>query len=174
MNNSRQISNKVNESNEYMLNLPRFLAKGLIYSFLFSSPSCQDLSLLSLSFSASRFSGKLSYSAYFSFTSGCPLYPCPRLCFAPFPWAKPAGHMHPCCICLARMNWPFDPHLRPTFHTYLRLITNFYFWISKAHYSLNTRWSSFFSLSNYDFSKIIFHRTTTTFKIHLWWWKHVW
>jgi hypothetical protein len=29
-----------------MLNLPRFLAKGLIYSFLFSSPSCQDLSLL--------------------------------------------------------------------------------------------------------------------------------
>ena len=29
-----------------MLNLPRFLAKGLIYSFLFSSPACQDLSLL--------------------------------------------------------------------------------------------------------------------------------
>jgi hypothetical protein len=29
-----------------MLNLPRFLAKGLIYSFLFSSPSDQDLSLL--------------------------------------------------------------------------------------------------------------------------------
>ena len=38
MNNSRQISNKINEINEYMLNLPRFLAKGLIYSFLFSSP----------------------------------------------------------------------------------------------------------------------------------------
>ena len=30
-----------------MLNLPRFLAKGLIYSFLFSSPFDQDLSLLS-------------------------------------------------------------------------------------------------------------------------------
>jgi hypothetical protein len=29
-----------------MLNLPRILAKGLIYSFLFSSPACQDLSLL--------------------------------------------------------------------------------------------------------------------------------
>ncbi len=29
-----------------MLNLPRFLAKGLIYSFLFSSPACHDLSLL--------------------------------------------------------------------------------------------------------------------------------
>jgi hypothetical protein len=29
-----------------MLNLPRFLAKGLIYSFLFSSPSCQDLNFL--------------------------------------------------------------------------------------------------------------------------------
>jgi hypothetical protein len=29
-----------------MLNLPRILAKGLIYSFLFSSPVCQDLSLL--------------------------------------------------------------------------------------------------------------------------------
>ena len=29
-----------------MLNLPRILAKGLIYSFHFSSPACQDLSLL--------------------------------------------------------------------------------------------------------------------------------
>ena len=29
-----------------MLDLPRFLAKGLIYSFHFSSPACQDLSLL--------------------------------------------------------------------------------------------------------------------------------
>ena len=29
-----------------MLDLPRILAKGLIYSFHFSSPACQDLSLL--------------------------------------------------------------------------------------------------------------------------------
>ena len=42
-----------------MLNLPRFLAKGLIYSFLFSSPFDQDLSLLSHSFSASCSSWKL-------------------------------------------------------------------------------------------------------------------
>ena len=111
------------------------------------------------SFSASRFSWKLSFSACFSFTSGCPLYPCPRLCFAPFPGQNPLVTcilVASACICLARMNWPFDPHLRPTFHTYLGLITNFYFWSSKAHYSLNTRWSSFFFLSNYDFSKINF------------------
>ncbi len=40
MNILKQISilNKIDEINEYMLNLPRFLAKGLIYSFLFSSP----------------------------------------------------------------------------------------------------------------------------------------
>ena len=40
------MSNKCNEINEYMLDLPRILAKGLIYSFHFSSPACQDLSLL--------------------------------------------------------------------------------------------------------------------------------
>ena len=85
-----------------------------------------------------------------------PPLPLPKIMLCPFPWAKPAGHMHPCCICLARMSWPFDPHLSPTFHTYLRLITNFYFWFSKAHCSLNTRWSSFFFLSNYSFSKINF------------------
>ena len=40
------VSNKINEINEYMLNLPRVLAKGLIYSFHVSSPFDQDLSLL--------------------------------------------------------------------------------------------------------------------------------
>ena len=38
--------NKIDELNEYMLDLPRILAKGLIYSFHVSSPSDQDLSLL--------------------------------------------------------------------------------------------------------------------------------
>ncbi len=57
----RQISmsDKMNEINEYMLNLPRFLAKGLIYSFLFSSPfakiqvSSPTPSLLPASFGSS-------------------------------------------------------------------------------------------------------------------------
>ncbi len=82
----RQISmsNKIYEINEYMLSLPRFLAKGLIYSFLFSSPACQDLSVLPNPSLLPASSGS-SYSFLFSFTSGCPLYPCPRLCFAPFP-----------------------------------------------------------------------------------------
>ncbi len=35
------IANKMNELNEYMLDLPRTLAKGLIYSFHISSPSDQ-------------------------------------------------------------------------------------------------------------------------------------
>ena len=33
--------NKMNDLNEYMLELPRTLAKGLIYSFHVSSPSDQ-------------------------------------------------------------------------------------------------------------------------------------
>ena len=144
-----------------MLNLPRILAKGLIYSFLFNSPSDQGLSLLGvLLLLPLPFLLPVSLgSSPTPPTSPSPL-PAPSVLAqdhaSPLPWVKPAGHMHPCCICLACLNWPFDPPLSPTFHTYLRLITNFYFWFSKAHYSLNTRWSSFFFLSNYDFSKINF------------------
>ena len=85
-----------------------------------------------------------------------PPLPLPKIMLCPFSWVKPAGHMHPCCICLACLSWPFDPPLSLTFRTYLRLITNFFFWFSKAHCSLNTRWSSYISLSNYEFSKINF------------------
>ena len=137
-----------------MLNLPRILAKGLIYSFHFSSPACQDLSLL-LNPSLLPLLWKL-LPLLLLLLLWLPPLPLPKIMLCPFPWAKPAGHMYPCCICLACMSWPFYPHLSPTFHSYLGLITNFYFWSSKAHYSLNTRWSSFFFLSNYDFSKINF------------------
>ncbi|MFN9940477.1 MAG: hypothetical protein ACK56I_13475, partial [bacterium] len=58
--------------NEYMLNLPRILAKGLIYSFHVSSPSDQDLSLL-LNPSLLPASSGSSYSSCFSLLSGCPL-----------------------------------------------------------------------------------------------------
>ena len=85
-----------------MLNLPRFLAKGLIYSFLFSSPSDQDLSLL---LNPSLLPASLEAPTP-------PASPSPlaapstlaQVMLCPFLWAKPAGHMHPCCICLASLS----------------------------------------------------------------------
>ena len=81
-----------------MLDLPRFLAKGLIYSFHFSSPACQDLSLL-LNPSLLLLLWKLLPVLLLLVLWLSPL-PLAWIMLRPFTWVKPAGHMHPCCICL--------------------------------------------------------------------------
>ena len=82
-----------------MLNLPRFLAKGLIYSFLFSSPFDQDLSLLSTPSLIPAPLGSFLLCLLLLHLWLSPL-PLPKIMLRPFTWVKPAGHMHPCCICL--------------------------------------------------------------------------
>ena len=81
-----------------MLGLPRFLAKGLIYSFHFSSPACQDLSLL-LNPSLLLLLWKLLPVLLLLVLWLSPL-PLAGIMLCPFTRVKPAGHMHFCCICL--------------------------------------------------------------------------
>ena len=110
-----------------MLDLPRFLAKGLIYSFHFSSPACQDLSLL-----LNPFLLPASLEA--------PARPAsPSSLAAPSTLAQ--DHASP--LFLGKTRWShasllhlpgsYELTVRPPpesyipYRTYLRLITNFYF-----------------------------------------------
>ena len=137
-----------------MLDLPRFLAKGLIYSFHFSSPACQDLSLL---LNPSLLPASLE--APTRPASSCPLAVPSTL---GLDYASPL-HLgktrwsHASLLHLTASAWlAWSDRSTLTWGPHPILITNFYFWFSKAHCSLNTIWSSFFFLSNYDFSKINF------------------
>jgi hypothetical protein len=76
----------------------------------------------------SCFARKLSYLSYFSFTSACPLYPCPRLCFAPFPGQNPlvtwshASLLHLSGSYELTVRPPPEPHIPYLFKAYYKFL----------------------------------------------------